>query len=150
MYTKKELLDKWWFIKKDRKIFFIDKNKKIKEIELHDELIESLNKWYKISLLDWEIQILETDKAREIKVEELKEKTKAHIYSKYNREDQTTLWMRALKIVSKVLKWETLTTEDEESQKEAEDMEIFISSEIEKYHQEKKLILNINNDWNNI
>ena len=150
MYTKAELLNRWWFIRKENKVFFIDKNENIKEIELHKELIESLNKWYELSLKNWEIEVLETDKAKEIKIKELREKTKAYIYLKYDREDQATLWMRALKIMSKVLKWESLTIEDEDYQKQAEEMEVFISAEIEKYHQEKTLILNNNNDWNNI
>ncbi len=112
---------------------------------------EKIQEWFKIILADnWEIIFEETDEVKEVKLEKLRKKTKAFIYSKYNKEDQLTLWMKALKIVSKVLKWETLTTEDEEYQKEAEEMEVFISAEIEKYKQEKNLILNTNNDWNNL
>ena len=49
MFKKTEIQKQWWFIRDKNKIFYIDTQKNIQVVELHDELIEAIDiKKYKI------------------------------------------------------------------------------------------------------
>ena len=118
MFKKTEIQKQWWFIRDKNKIFYIDTQKNIQVVELHDELIEAIDiKKYKILNEEWNIQVIETDESKEIEKEEqiqkINQETKKKILEKYSQTDQTNLTREATRVI-----WEIALSKQEPTEEQ--------------------------------
>jgi len=118
MFKKTEIQKQWWFIRDKNKIFYIDTQKNIQVVELHDELIEAIDiKKYKILNEEWNIKVIETDESKAIEKEEqinkINQETKKKILEKYSQTDQTNLTREATRVI-----WEIALSKQEPTEEQ--------------------------------
>jgi len=75
-------------------------------LDLETEQIEKLNNWCDYKIIDWNLEIIETDfylnKIKDEKISEIKQKYQDIIFAKYSLTDQLNMWNEATYIVSMV------------------------------------------------
>ena len=136
MFKKTEIQKQWWFIRDKNKIFYIDTQKNIQVVELHDELIEAIDiKKYKILNEEWNIKVIETDESKAIEKEEqinqINQETKKKILEKYSQTDQTNLTREATRVI-----WEIALSKQEPTEEQ-----LLILQKVKEADEEIKAIL---------
>jgi Mg/Co/Ni transporter MgtE len=143
MFKKTEIQKQWWFIRDKNKIFYIDTQKNIQVVELHDELIEAIDiKKYKILNEEWNIKVIETDESKAIEREEqinqIDKETKQKILEKYSQTDQTNLTREATRVI-----WEIALSKQEPTEEQllilqrAKEADVYIKTTLEEWRKQR-------------
>ena len=143
MFKKTEIQKQWWFIRDKNKIFYIDTQKNIQVVELHDELIEAIDiKKYKILNEEWNIKVIETDESKAIEKEEqinqINQETKKKILEKYSQTDQTNLTREATRVIWEIALSKQEPTEEQLLIQKAKEADEEIKAILEEWRKQKQ------------